>query len=147
MLTRLLVYVGSAALLGCLACKSKPSEDIKVDIDKVIANAPQFPIGHRVRVIKVPQTESSGIAGRIGSLAGFTTPSQTGVEIIGEADHDTAFNVRFQNPDGNAWLPPEYLEFINRTSALEIDIYGKRWSWRADGALNQRPESVLPSQR
>jgi RNase P/RNase MRP subunit p29 len=149
MLIRFLVFVSSAALLGCLGCKSKPSEDSKVDIDKVIANAPQFPIGHRVRVIKVPQTESSGIAGRIGNLAGFTTPSRTGIEILGVAEHDIAFNVTFQNPDDSAWLAPEYLEFIGRTSALEIDIYGKRWSWRAEGTLNQRPQEqeIVPSQR
>ncbi len=127
-------------VLGSLGCKSKSSEKgVDIDLDKVIANAPRFPIGHNVRIASTPTTQAAGVASRIGKLAGFTTPSQTGETVIGEAKDDIAFGVEFKNPDALMWLPPELIEFTDRTSDLEISIYGKRWLWRADGTLDRLP--------
>jgi hypothetical protein len=123
-------------VLGGLACKSKSSEN-EIDVDKVIATAPRFPIGHKVRIASTPTTQAAGVAGRTGTLAGFTTPSQTGENIIGEPKDDIAFGVEFKNPDALMWLPPELIEFTGRTSDLDITIYGQRWLWRSNGTLDK----------
>jgi hypothetical protein len=121
--------------IGC----EKKSSDSTVDIDKVLANAPRFPVGHKVRIRSTPATQAAGVDGRTGNLAGYTTPSMTGLEVIGEIKDDVAFGVEFKNPHTQLWFAPELLEFLDRTSDLEIQIYGKRWQWRADGSLAKSP--------
>ena len=56
-------------------------------------NLPQISFGDKVRLRATPATESRGIAGRTGIVHGFTTPSQTGVEVIGDFADDYAIAV------------------------------------------------------
>jgi hypothetical protein len=52
----------------------------KVQLDPVVpAGAEKFAFGDNVRIRIAPATQAAGEAGRIGNVAGFTTPSQTGV--------------------------------------------------------------------
>ena len=77
------------------------------------------------------------MAHRLGRLKGYTTPSVTGFEIIGEAKDDVAFGVEFETSNVQYWFPPELLEFVGRTSDLEIKIYRHRWLWRTDGSVHK----------
>ena len=129
------------AMVTTPGCKSKSSDkSVNIDVDKILASAPRIPIGHKVRIRTTPVTQTAGFSGKVGNLSGFTMPSSTKIEVIGEATHDIAFGVKFKDRDEAYWFPPELLEFIDRTSNLEIDIYGKRWTWRTDGTLEKMPK-------
>ena len=65
-------------------------------------------VGARVNIVKTPQTESAGFAGRTGTYSGWTTPSVSAVEVIGK-EKDVAFGVTFD--DGvTAWFDPLLIE-------------------------------------
>ena len=49
--------------------------------------------GDNVRIATTPLTVSLGLAGLTGAVYGETTPSVTGVEVIGEIANDYAINV------------------------------------------------------
>lgn len=121
----------------CADCKEKPQEGL--DPKAVLANAPNIPIGHQVRIRSTRATLDAGLAGALGTLSGFTTPSQTGIAVIGDGKYDVAFAVQLKNTDTQSWFDPELLEFVGRTSSLEIEIYGKRWIWNANGSLIRSP--------
>ncbi len=42
--------------------------------------------GDRVRVRETPDSSEKGLAGMVGDVMGFTTPSKTGVTVIGQND-------------------------------------------------------------
>jgi len=121
----------------CAGCKEKPPEGL--DPKAVLANAPNIPIGHQVRIRSTQTTLDAGLAGALGTLSGFTTPSQTGVAVIGESKDDVAFAVQLTSTGAQSWFAPAVLEFVGRTSSLEIEIYGKRWIWNANGSLIRSP--------
>src|ERR1041385_2509573 len=64
----------------------------------------QFDFGDNVRVRATPATEAAGVAGRVGYVAGFTRPSHTGIEVIGEVRNDLAFAVTLENPQTQLWF-------------------------------------------
>jgi hypothetical protein len=55
----------------------------------------QVSFGDNVRINSTPETEALGVAGRIGQVYGYPTPSVTGVAVIGDAGGDYAINVYF----------------------------------------------------
>src|ERR1044071_9411990 len=64
-----------------------------IDPDLLAAKNPALSLMHdNVRIRVTPATEAAGVAGRIGNVAGFTTPSMTGVKVIGEIKEDLAFS-------------------------------------------------------
>mgnify|MGYP000285989531 CR=1 FL=1 len=69
--------------------------------------------GDNVRVVSTPLTVSLGLAGLTGAVYGETTPSVTGVEVIGGAAHDYAINVQLDGRDESLWFAPELLEFVD----------------------------------
>ena len=49
--------------------------------------------GDNVVIRSTRETEAAGVAGRTGSVTGFTTPSVTGVEVVGGTAEDYALGV------------------------------------------------------
>lgn len=79
--------------------------------------------GDSVRIAATPLTESLGLAGRTGTCFGFTTPSMTGVEVIGGLAADLAFNIHFDEDDvEDAWFSPELVESLGPTAGLTASI-------------------------
>jgi hypothetical protein len=69
--------------------------------------------GDRVRIEEVDATILSGHSGRVGDCFGMTTPSVTGVEVIGDAVDDVALNVHFEAEDiTDAWFAPEVVTLV-----------------------------------
>jgi hypothetical protein len=97
----------------------------------------QFDFGDYVRVRAAPATEAAGAAGRIGYVAGFTKPSHTGIEVIGEVKNDLAFGVTFENPHTQLWFAPELLEFVDYGAGQDMQIGNKRWVRRSDGSWEE----------
>lgn len=96
----------------------------------------QFDFGDKVRV----HTTAAGVAGRIGYVARFTTPSLKGIQVIGEVRNDLAFGVTFENPHAQLWFAPELLEFVDYGAGQDMQIGNKRWVRRADGSWKEIKE-------
>jgi hypothetical protein len=79
--------------------------------------------GDSMRIVATPLTESLGFAGRVGTCFGFTTPSVTGVEVVGGRATDLAFNVHFDEDDvDDAWFSPELVESLGPTAGMTASI-------------------------
>ena len=80
--------------------------------------------GDNVRIRRTPETERLGIAEVIGNVYGETTPSETGVEVIGELLSDYAHQVYFESLKKSYWFAPEMLEFVNHAPGTEVHVHG-----------------------
>lgn len=89
--------------------------------------------GDEVRIVPSPETDARGYAGRIGVCHGFTTPSFSGVEVIGETQNDYALHVRFDDTDENAWFSPDVVELVSHAVGTVIRIGDKTFRRNADG--------------
>lgn len=69
--------------------------------------------GDNVRVRTTPETEALGVAGLAGQVFGWTTPSVTGVAVVGGLENDYAINVNFEGRGQQLWFATELLEFID----------------------------------
>jgi hypothetical protein len=70
----------------------------------------QVGIGDLVHIRTTPDTLAAGYADKTGTCFGFTTPSQTGIEVIGPLTEDYALVVGFD--DGtHAWFSRPLVEF------------------------------------
>jgi hypothetical protein len=83
---------------------------------------PEPSFGDNVRMRSTPETEALGVAGRIGQVWGQTTPSVTGVAVVGRLDSDYAINVHFEGRAEILWFTPELLEFVDHATGTEIRI-------------------------
>ena len=77
----------------------------------------KFNQGDKVRIRSTTATETKGLAGLVGQVYGWTTPSVTGPwieEMIGELSQDFAVNVHFDDLGKNFWFSEDLVEFIGR---------------------------------
>src|SRR5580704_14574862 len=84
---------------------------------------PQF--GDHVRIRTTPLTAQLGLAGLIGTVYGETTPSVTGVEVIGDVTDDYAVNVMIEDRHEALWFGPQLIEFVDHAAGSEIRIGSK----------------------
>ena len=87
----------------------------------------QISFGDNVRIRMRPVTEKLGVAGKTGSVTGETTPSATGIPVIGETAQNIAFSVEVD--DGTIWIAPDLLELVDHApgKVVIIDAIPKRW--------------------
>jgi hypothetical protein len=79
-------------------------------------------IGDIVRVRATHATRDVRLAGLEGQVFGFTTPSITGIEVIGGPESDYALNVHFEELDSGHWFVPDLLELVEH-GLLGEDTY------------------------
>lgn len=72
-------------------------------------------------------TEKSGHAGMAGTCYGFTTPSVTGVEVIGETADDLALAVSFEGSDA-VWFAPDLVELIDHGAGTVAKVGSKTFT-------------------
>lgn len=91
--------------------------------------------GDNVRVRRSPETEALGVVGLCGQVYGETTPSLTGVTVIGKGTRDYALNVHFEGRAETLWFAPELLELVDHGPGTEIRLKGvsKRWVRSSSG--------------
>ena len=91
-----------------------------------------------VRIVQTPDTERLGYAGKLGVCRGFTTPSVTGVEVVGEADDDFALAVRFDDLDSEVWFSVDLVDLVDHAPGTTISV-GDSYSAvrRADGSWKE----------
>jgi hypothetical protein len=92
--------------------------------------------GDRVRIKASPETEAAGVAGLEGDVYGFTTPSVTGVSVIGGSPHDHALNVSIENR-GALWFRPDLVEVLHHNAGLEVSVGNVKAIRRADGSWSE----------
>jgi hypothetical protein len=86
-----------------------------------------------VVIRSTPETEAAGVAGRTGSVSGFTTPSVTGVEVVGGTAEDYALAVMFDD-NTYTWFREDLVEFVDHGVGTEIRIGGMKAVRAADGS-------------
>jgi len=101
--------------------------------------------GDNVRVASTPLTISLGLAGLTGAVYGETTPSVTGVEVIGRTDEDYAINVQLEGRDESVWFAAGLLEFIDHAPGTEVVIGNKRIVRSASGEWVEDQPQSMPS--
>src|SRR5262245_29504045 len=86
--------------------------------------------GDHVRLLSTPETEALGAAGRVGQVFGETTPSVSGVKVVGQLVGDYALNVHFEGLIDTFWFAPELLEIVDHAAGTEIRLAGvpKKWT-------------------
>jgi hypothetical protein len=97
--------------------------------------------GDTVRVRHTEATRAAGVAGLTGPVYGETTPSVTGVDVIGEVTGDYAINVYFKDREESLWFAPDLLEFVDHGVGAEITINGvnKKWTRTESGEWEESP--------
>jgi len=100
-----------------------------------MGSARPISLGDNVRIRSARCTVECGLAGLVGQVFGETTPSVTGVSVIGQLTSDFALNVCFSSHPGEYWFAQELLEFIDHAPGMAMTIRGasKRWVRTADG--------------
>ncbi len=91
---------------------------------------PKIAFGDNVRVRTTPDTEARGVADLVGQVYGETTPSVTGVSVIGTLTRDYAINVHFEGRGESFWFASELLEFIDHAPGTEIRLDGVPKKWK-----------------
>lgn len=99
---------------------------------------PIISFGDNVRVRSEPEMVKLGLAGLRGSVYGMTTPSKTGIEVIGSPQADYAVNVHLDDLGKTFWMAPELLEFIDHAPSLEVTIAGKKMVRAANGEWREQ---------
>ena len=109
------------------------------------SDSPTF--GDKVRIRHSPETESKGLAGLVGNVYGQTTPSVTGVEVIGELAFDYAINVFFEDRDESFWFAPALVEFVDHAPGMEISLNGvaKKWVRTETGDWHEESTETKPA--
>lgn len=106
--------------------------------------------GDNVRIRVTKETEAAGVAGLTGQVYGETTPSATGVKVIGALSSDFAINVHFEERGESFWFASELVELLDHAPGSEIRLKGvdKKWirtedgSWKEESLRdNKKPEA------
>jgi len=89
--------------------------------------------GDRVRIKESPETLATELAGVEGDVYGFTTPSVTGVTVIGGAPNDHAINVFVESKKADFWIRPDLIEFVHFNAGSETVVGNVKAVRQTDG--------------
>lgn len=79
--------------------------------------------GDNVRIVDTDATQRSGHANLVGVCFGMTTPTVTGVEVVGDAVEDVALNVHFDDDDvPDAWFAPQLVTLVDHAVGSQASI-------------------------
>jgi hypothetical protein len=99
----------------------------------------EFSFGDTVRIRSTEFTETLGLAGKTGKFYGFTTPSITGVDVIGNPGNDRAVAVNIEGGIEPLWFADDLIEFVNHTPGSTMSIAGHNFVRDEDGEWNEIP--------
>jgi len=85
--------------------------------------------GDSVRIRSSVETDSRSLAGLTGQVYGQTTPSVSGVEVIGELASDYAINVFFAERNESFWFAQTLVEFVDHAPVTNITLDGVAKKW------------------
>ena len=115
---------------------------------KVMRSDHSVSFGDNVRIRSTTLTQELNLAGLVGNVHGETTPSVTGVEVIGEVSEDHAVHVYFDEREEGYWFAPELLDFVDHAPGTEIRLEGVPKKWvRSEAGEWVESEAVGAKQR
>jgi len=89
----------------------------------------EISFGDNILILATELTLELGLAGLVGNVHGFTTPSVTGIEAIGASGEDKAFNVFVDQRNESFWLSPDLLEFVDHAPGTTVTLDGVPKIW------------------
>jgi hypothetical protein len=98
--------------------------------------------GDRVRIRASSETVAAGVAGLEGEIYGFTTPSTTGVQVIGGAPDDYALNVSLESTDATLWVRPDLVELLHHNAGVEVVVGNMKLIRQTDGSWIEEPPTT-----
>ena len=105
----------------------------------------QLSFGDNAMILSSKETDDLGLSGKKGQVYGETTPSVTGVEVIGKMEKDYAINLFVEEMEQDFWFAPQLLELIDHAEGTEIIIGNHRAVRKADGSWDE--SEVVPTKR
>jgi hypothetical protein len=95
----------------------------------------------RVRIRSTEETRRLGLAGLEGVVYGWTTPSLTGVETVGDRGDDHAVNVHSDEREEGFWFAEHLIEVIDHGAGTVVTLDGvdKEWVRLPNGEWQERP--------
>ena len=93
--------------------------------------------GDNVRFIDNDITRAASIALKKGTCTGFTTPSMTKIDFIGDANSDYALSIEVEETEEVIWATQDLLEFLGHGKGQIIEIGNKRATRNADGSWKE----------
>lgn len=101
--------------------------------------------GDHIRFVDNETTRIAGVALKEGICMGYTTPSITNIDFLGETEIDYAISVELKENATIIWTTQELIEFIDHGEGQVIEIGNKRATRRADGSWKE--ETINPIQK
>jgi hypothetical protein len=89
-------------------------------------NPVRITFGDKVRIRSSSATEALGIAGKTGLVYGTTTPSVTGVRVVGNSIEDHAISVTLDGRNDQLWFPDDLVEFVDHQPGTTVSVAGRR---------------------
>jgi hypothetical protein len=98
--------------------------------------------GDTVRIRATPSTEELGLAGLTGVVYGWTTPSVTGVQVIGAARKNIAVSIQIDDHRDPLWLDPDLVEFVDHNPGTAVSIGKRSYTRGPDGEWIEDTPSI-----
>jgi len=89
--------------------------------------------GDRVQIRSTVLTQELGLAGRIGMVHGSTTPSITGVSVIGLPTSDYALAVALEGDPEATWFEPGLVEFVDHAPGTTVKLADRTFTRSPEG--------------
>jgi hypothetical protein len=93
--------------------------------------------GDNVKILSSEETDKLNLSGKIGQVYGETTPSVTGVEVIGGVEEDFALNVNIEDLNEQYWFAHHLLEFIDHAEGTTLQVGNIKAVRRNDGSWEE----------
>jgi len=93
--------------------------------------------GDKVKFIDNDATRNAGVAEKEGTCMGFTTPSITQIQHLGETEIDFAISIEIEETKELIWTTQDLVKFISHGEGQIFEIGNKRVTRRADGSWKE----------
>ena len=93
--------------------------------------------GDKIKFVDNEITRQAGIALKEGTCLGFTTPSITNIEFIGNTEIDYALSIEIFDTNETIWVTQDLITFIDHGEGQIIEIGNKKATRRADGSWKE----------
>ena len=109
----------------------------------------EIAFGDHVRIVDDDTSRQSGHAGCAGVCYGATTPSATGVDVIGDSRDDVALNVYFEESGTDAWFAPDLVALVDHAEGSTATVGDATFIKGADGswARVSNPDEAASAKR
>lgn len=105
-------------------------------------SSPNPAFGDTVRIRVSPVTVARNLAGLSGTVYGETTPSATGVDVIGDEGADYAIKVGIESTGEALWFAPHLIEFVDHAAGTEIRIGDHHLVRQPDGEWKETRSDI-----